>query len=42
MTADAAGTFTLGDRTVHRMGYGAMRITGEGVELEGSLVVEEH
>ncbi len=30
--AAAAGTFTLGgDLTVHRMGYGAMRITGKGV-----------
>jgi aryl-alcohol dehydrogenase-like predicted oxidoreductase len=25
------GTFTLGDRTVHRLGFGAMRITGDGV-----------
>ena len=31
ITADAAGTFTLGDRTVNRMGYGAMRLTGEGI-----------
>ncbi len=33
-TSDAAqgGTFTFGkDLTVHRMGFGAMRITGEGV-----------
>lgn len=30
-TADAAGTFPIGDRTVNRMGYGAMRITGEGI-----------
>lgn len=30
-TADAAGTFDLGDRTVNRLGYGAMQITGEGV-----------
>jgi aryl-alcohol dehydrogenase-like predicted oxidoreductase len=29
--AAAAGTFTLGDLTVNRMGYGAMRITGSGV-----------
>ena len=30
--ARASGTFDLGDGlTVHRMGYGAMRITGEGV-----------
>jgi pyridoxine 4-dehydrogenase len=27
----ASGTFTLGDMTVNRLGYGAMRITGEGV-----------
>ncbi len=25
------GTFTLGDRTVHRMGYGAMQLAGPGV-----------
>jgi pyridoxine 4-dehydrogenase len=31
-TAADAGTITLGgDLTVHRMGYGAMRITGEGI-----------
>src|SRR5947209_11061347 len=29
--ARASGTFTLGDMEVRRMGYGAMRITGEGV-----------
>jgi aryl-alcohol dehydrogenase-like predicted oxidoreductase len=30
--AHAAGTFTLGeDLTIHRMGYGAMRITGDGI-----------
>ena len=29
--ATASGTFTLGDRTVHRLGYGAMRITGQGI-----------
>ena len=28
---DAAGTFTLGDRTVRRMGYGAMQLAGPGV-----------
>jgi pyridoxine 4-dehydrogenase len=28
---DASGTLTLGDRTVHRMGFGAMRITGPGI-----------
>ncbi|MEU7614250.1 aldo/keto reductase [Micromonospora sp. NPDC049204] len=27
ITADAAGTWTLGDRTVRRMGFGSMRIT---------------
>ncbi|QWT22648.1 aldo/keto reductase family oxidoreductase [Bacillus sp. NP157] len=26
-----AGNWTLGDRTVHRMGYGAMQLAGEGV-----------
>ena len=32
MTADASGTLTLGgDTEVHRLGYGAMRITGTGV-----------
>src|SRR5215469_15741459 len=31
-TAAAAGTFTIGgDLTVNRLGYGAMRITGEGI-----------
>ena len=32
-TPDAAqsGTFTLGDLNVHRLGFGAMRITGKGV-----------
>lgn len=29
--AAAAGTFRLGDITVNRMGYGAMRITGHGI-----------
>jgi aryl-alcohol dehydrogenase-like predicted oxidoreductase len=27
----AAGVFSLGDRTVHRMGYGAMQLAGPGV-----------
>jgi aryl-alcohol dehydrogenase-like predicted oxidoreductase len=27
----AAGTFRLGDRAVHRMGYGAMQLAGKGV-----------
>ncbi len=31
-SAQAAGTFTLGgDLPIHRMGYGAMRITGKGI-----------
>jgi pyridoxine 4-dehydrogenase len=28
---DKSGTFTLGDRTVKRLGYGAMRLAGPGV-----------
>src|SRR6202046_5207839 len=31
VSAAAAGTIMLGDLTVNRMGYGAMRITGAGV-----------
>jgi pyridoxine 4-dehydrogenase len=32
LSAAAAGTFTLGgDRPVHRMGFGAMRLTGPGI-----------
>ncbi|MBN1204290.1 MAG: aldo/keto reductase [Myxococcaceae bacterium] len=31
LPAAAAGTFRLGDMTVHRMGFGAMRITGPGI-----------
>src|ERR1700742_4831376 len=32
VSAAAAGTITLGgDLTVHRLGYGAMRITGKGI-----------
>ena len=27
----SSGTFTFGDLTVHRLGYGAMQLTGEGV-----------
>jgi len=27
----AAGTYRLGDRDVHRMGYGAMQLAGPGV-----------
>ena len=26
-----SGTFTLGDRTVYRLGYGAMQLAGPGV-----------
>ncbi|HEX8855495.1 MAG TPA: aldo/keto reductase [Thermoleophilaceae bacterium] len=29
--AQAAGTFRLGDATVYRLGFGAMRITGKGI-----------
>lgn len=29
--AHASGTFTLGDLTINRLGYGAMRLTGQGV-----------
>jgi aryl-alcohol dehydrogenase-like predicted oxidoreductase len=28
---EGSGTFTLGDLEVHRLGFGAMRITGRGV-----------
>src|ERR1700704_1043667 len=31
ISASAAGTITLGDLTVNRMGYGAMRLTGQGI-----------
>lgn len=31
LDAGAAGTIEVGDRTVHRLGFGAMRITGAGV-----------
>ena len=31
LPAHAAGTFSIAERTVHRLGYGAMRITGPGV-----------
>jgi pyridoxine 4-dehydrogenase len=44
LTDDAAGTFELGDLTVRRLGFGAMRITGEGIwgeppDREGALAV---
>ena len=40
----AAGTITIGDLEVNRLGYGAMRITGEGIwgpprDHDGSLAV---
>ena len=28
---DATGTFEIGDRTIHRLGFGAMQLTGPGV-----------
>src|SRR5262245_34362414 len=31
LTIDGAGTFALGDRTIRRLGYGAMRLAGPGV-----------
>jgi pyridoxine 4-dehydrogenase len=32
VNAAASGTFTLGgDLQIHRLGFGAMRITGEGI-----------
>lgn len=41
---DKAGTFLLGDRPVHRLGYGAMQLAGPGVfgpprDLDGARVV---
>jgi pyridoxine 4-dehydrogenase len=30
ITADAAGTWTLGEKTVNRLGFGAMRLTQDG------------
>jgi pyridoxine 4-dehydrogenase len=30
-SVEASGTFTIGDRTVHRLGFGAMQITGAGI-----------
>ena len=30
-TTDQSGTFALGDRTVKRLGYGAMQLAGPGV-----------
>lgn len=31
--ADAAGLLGIGDKKVNRMGFGAMRVTGEGIFL---------
>ncbi|CAL9357634.1 aldo/keto reductase [Streptomyces sp. enrichment culture] len=36
ITAAAAGTWTLGDRTVHRIGFGAMRLTGSAAFHHGT------
>ena len=36
MTAAAAGTFRLGDRTVNRLGFGAMRLTGSAAMGRGT------
>jgi pyridoxine 4-dehydrogenase len=43
-TASKSGTFKIGDHEVHRLGFGAMRITGEGVwgmpkDVEGAKAV---
>ncbi|MEP6853150.1 MAG: aldo/keto reductase [bacterium] len=42
--AHASGMFQIGGKTIHRLGYGAMRITGEGIwgppaDHEGALAV---
>jgi pyridoxine 4-dehydrogenase len=31
LNASAAGTFKLGDLTINRLGFGAMRLTGPGI-----------
>ena len=31
LPAYASGTFTIGERTVHRLGFGTMRLTGPGI-----------
>src|SRR5262249_25868054 len=31
MTANNSGTFTIAGKTVHRLGFGAMRLTGPGI-----------
>ena len=38
ITADAAGTWTLGDRVVNRMGFGSMRLTARP-DTEGAMRV---
>src|ERR687890_1589271 len=43
-TAEKSGQFTLGDRTVHRIGYGAMQLSGPHVmgppaDRDGALAV---
>jgi len=40
MTSENAGTFSLAGKTVHRLGFGAMRITGPGVWGEPADRVE--
>lgn len=40
--AAAGGTFTLGNLTINRLGYGAMRITGAGVWGEPKDPAEAH
>ncbi|MEO5758134.1 MAG: aldo/keto reductase, partial [Mesorhizobium sp.] len=44
MTISKAGTFKLGDRTVNRLGYGAMQLAGPGVfgppkDRDGAIAV---
>jgi aryl-alcohol dehydrogenase-like predicted oxidoreductase len=36
ITADAAGTWRLGDLTVNRLGFGAMRLTSSGGAFDGT------
>ena len=31
LPAHASGTFTIAERTVHRLGFGTMRLTGPGI-----------
>src|SRR3954449_3006628 len=44
VTAEKSGQFTLGDRAVHRLGYGAMQLAGPGVmgppaDRDGAIAV---